>query len=94
MTQTMILQLFTISTVDHTAYVYTLGVCDINCQSFSCPGSPHFFKDVGEIRKLGVLPWWHIEGQTSSKRSQKWPVKPENLKYERTVKMNLGAHTS
>ena len=30
MTQTMILQLFTISTVDHTAYVYTLGVCDIN----------------------------------------------------------------
>jgi len=79
----MILQLFTFYTVDHTAYVYTLGVCDINRRSFSCPGSPHFFEDVGEMKKLGMLPWWYVEGQTSSKRLQKWPEKPENLKYER-----------
>ena len=86
MTQTMVLQLFIFSTVDHTAYVYTLGVCDINRRSFICPGSLHFFEDVGEIRKLGVSPWWHVEGQTSSKRLQKWPEKPEKLKYERVHK--------
>ena len=38
------------------------------------------------MKKFGILPWWYVEGQTSSKRLQKWPEKPENLKYERVHK--------
>ena len=66
--------------VDHKAYVYSLGVCEVNQRCTSCPGSPYFIDSVEEITKLGLSPWWRAEGQKS--KIQKWPEKPRKLMYE------------
>ena len=60
----------------HLAYVYSLGVCEVNRRTISCPGLTNFIENVDE---LGFSPWWDTGNQKS--KLQKWPEKPKELNY-------------
>ena len=60
---------------NHVAYIYSLGLCEVNYRiKTTCPGVSYFNENIEQLE--GLAPWW----RTTS--TQQWPEMPEQIRYE------------